>query len=257
MRRGVLAGRARIAIALGVVLDDPTAESDLAAYRSFYGLPPCTTANGCFRKVNQTGGTVPPAAQPGLGARDLARPRHGQRGLPELPDPPGRGERRTSTATSTRPRTPRRGSARTRSATAGAATSPATRPPTTSTSTIPASRSPRARATTATASRTRPPRRYVTAVGGTSLSRGRARAAGPSPPGAAPAAAAARIEPKPSWQTDTGCARRTVADVSAVADPNTGVAVLYADHAGSRSAARAPRRRSSPASTRSRATRRA
>ena len=32
-------------------------------------------------------------------------------------------------------------------------------------------------------------------------------------------------EPKPSWQTDTGCAKRTVADVSAVADPNTGVAV--------------------------------
>ena len=32
-------------------------------------------------------------------------------------------------------------------------------------------------------------------------------------------------EPKPSWQTDTGCARRTVADVSAVADPNTGVSV--------------------------------
>lgn len=30
---------------------------------------------------------------------------------------------------------------------------------------------------------------------------------------------------KPSWQKDTGCARRTVADVSAVADPNTGVAV--------------------------------
>jgi subtilase family serine protease len=30
---------------------------------------------------------------------------------------------------------------------------------------------------------------------------------------------------KPSWQKDTGCSRRTVADVSAVADPNTGVAV--------------------------------
>jgi len=28
-----------------------------------------------------------------------------------------------------------------------------------------------------------------------------------------------------SWQTDTGCARRMEADVSAVADPNTGVAV--------------------------------
>jgi subtilase family serine protease len=30
---------------------------------------------------------------------------------------------------------------------------------------------------------------------------------------------------KPSWQHDTGCSRRTVADVAAVADPNTGVAV--------------------------------
>ena len=30
---------------------------------------------------------------------------------------------------------------------------------------------------------------------------------------------------KPSWQIDPGCSRRTVADVSAVADPSTGVAV--------------------------------
>jgi subtilase family serine protease len=30
---------------------------------------------------------------------------------------------------------------------------------------------------------------------------------------------------KPSWQTDAGCAMRTVADVSADADPNTGAAV--------------------------------
>jgi hypothetical protein len=32
-------------------------------------------------------------------------------------------------------------------------------------------------------------------------------------------------EAKPAWQKDSGCAKRTVADVSAVADPNTGVAV--------------------------------
>src|SRR6266705_828275 len=46
---------------VGIVdaFDDPTAAQDLAQYRSFYGLPPCTTANGCFRKVNQTGGTLP------------------------------------------------------------------------------------------------------------------------------------------------------------------------------------------------------
>ena len=33
----------------------PNAERDLGVYRSQYGLPPCTTANGCFRKVNQNG----------------------------------------------------------------------------------------------------------------------------------------------------------------------------------------------------------
>ncbi len=31
------------------------AEADLAKYRERYGLPPCTTASGCFRKVNQRG----------------------------------------------------------------------------------------------------------------------------------------------------------------------------------------------------------
>src|SRR5580698_854179 len=35
--------------------DDPNAESDLAVYRAQYKLPPCTTKNECFRKVNQNG----------------------------------------------------------------------------------------------------------------------------------------------------------------------------------------------------------
>jgi IPT/TIG domain len=45
--------------------DDPQAEANLGAYRAHYGLPPCTTANGCFQKVNQTGGTTYPVADPG------------------------------------------------------------------------------------------------------------------------------------------------------------------------------------------------
>jgi hypothetical protein len=40
--------------------DDPNAETDLASYRSYYGLPPCTTANGCFQKVDQRGGSSYP-----------------------------------------------------------------------------------------------------------------------------------------------------------------------------------------------------
>src|SRR5262249_40617142 len=32
--------------------------------------------------------------------------------------------------------------------------------------------------------------------------------------------------PKPAWQHDPGCTNRTIADISAVADPTTGVAVF-------------------------------
>jgi outer membrane protein assembly factor BamB len=46
-------------VAIVDAYDDPTAASDLAVYRSTMRLPPCTTANGCFRKVNQQGAASP------------------------------------------------------------------------------------------------------------------------------------------------------------------------------------------------------
>ena len=42
-------------VAIVDAYDDPNLESDLGVYRSTYGLLPCTTANGCFKKVNQSG----------------------------------------------------------------------------------------------------------------------------------------------------------------------------------------------------------
>jgi chitodextrinase len=48
-------------VAVVDAFDDSRAESDLAYYRSYFGLPACTTANGCFRKVDQRGGTNYPA----------------------------------------------------------------------------------------------------------------------------------------------------------------------------------------------------
>ena len=52
-------------VAIVDAFDDPNAESDLAVYRSTFGLPPCTTANGCFTKVNQNGAASPlPATDP-------------------------------------------------------------------------------------------------------------------------------------------------------------------------------------------------
>src|SRR5207237_463385 len=44
-------------VAIVDAFDDPNAESDLAVYRQQYRLPPCTTGNGCFKKVDQRGGT--------------------------------------------------------------------------------------------------------------------------------------------------------------------------------------------------------
>ena len=48
-------------VAIVDAFDDPNAESDLATYRAEFGLSPCTTANGCFDKVDQTGGTNYPS----------------------------------------------------------------------------------------------------------------------------------------------------------------------------------------------------
>src|SRR5207244_12237263 len=56
---------AGMTIAIVDAYNDPTAESDLGVFSSQYGLPACTTANGCFKKVNQTGGTSYPRTNTG------------------------------------------------------------------------------------------------------------------------------------------------------------------------------------------------
>jgi hypothetical protein len=71
----------------------------------------------------------------------------------------------------------------------------------------------------------------VTAVGGTSLStasnsRGWTETVwGSSSGGEGTGSGCSADSSKPSWQTDTGCSKRTDNDVAAVADPNTGLAV--------------------------------
>ena len=55
-------GTTAVTDTVGIVdaYDNPNLEADLGVYRSTYGLPACTTANGCFRKVGQTGTTSLP-----------------------------------------------------------------------------------------------------------------------------------------------------------------------------------------------------
>jgi subtilase family serine protease len=67
--------------------------------------------------------------------------------------------------------------------------------------------------------------RFVTAVGGTTLNHASNTRGWTETAWSGSGSGCSAYEAKPAWQTDSGCARRTVADVSAVADPNTGVAV--------------------------------
>jgi subtilase family serine protease len=52
-------------IAIVDAYDDPNAESDLNVFSGQYGLPACTTASGCFQKVDQAGGASYPRTNAG------------------------------------------------------------------------------------------------------------------------------------------------------------------------------------------------
>jgi subtilase family serine protease len=214
-------------IALVDAYDYPNAESDLAVYRSEYNLPACTTANGCFRKVNQSGGTSSfPRSNAGWSqeaALDLdmasaicpncklllveassssftnlaaAVDTAARLGANAISNSYGAGE--FSTETTFESHYNHAGVAVTASSGDGGYGVE-----------FPASS------------------RYVTAVGGTSL-RAAATTRGWSETAwsGAGSGCSAYIA-KPSWQTDPGCTKRTVADVAAVADPNTGVSVYW------------------------------
>lgn len=58
-------------VAIVDAFGDDSAESDLAVYRKAAGLPPCTVAGGCLRIVNQNGETSPLPAQPRLTSQNI------------------------------------------------------------------------------------------------------------------------------------------------------------------------------------------
>ncbi len=59
-------------VAVVDAFDDPTAEADLDVYDKQFGLPACTTANGCFRKVNQAGNASPLPVKQGEWAGEIS-----------------------------------------------------------------------------------------------------------------------------------------------------------------------------------------
>ncbi len=72
----------------------------------------------------------------------------------------------------------------------------------------------------------------VIAVGGTSLTLSGGTRGFSESAWSGTGSGCSAYEAKPSWQTDSGCSSRSVVDVSAVADPATGVAVYDSTSAG-------------------------
>jgi subtilase family serine protease len=62
-----LVGGSSGTVAIATAYSDPALEADLAVYRSTFGLPPCTTANGCLRIVGQSGTADLPDTDVGWG----------------------------------------------------------------------------------------------------------------------------------------------------------------------------------------------
>jgi hypothetical protein len=225
-------------VAVVDAFDLASAEADLATYRSQFGLSACTTANGCFTKVDQNGGTNYPVTNAGwngetaldiemvsaicpncriilveansssgddlftaeaeavaLGARVISNSWGGSEGFGEQDlDEPYFDQPGIAITFSTGDN--------------GYGTQyPAASP-------------------------------FVTAVGGTSLThaanpRGWTETAwGSAGGGNGAGSGCSSIEAKPTFQHDSGCTMRTIADVSADADPATGVAVYSASLGG-------------------------
>ncbi|MGZ3429699.1 MAG: S53 family peptidase, partial [Polyangia bacterium] len=232
-----VSGGAGKTIAIVDAMDDPSAESDLATYRSTFGLPACTTANGCFKKVNQNGAASPlPKADAGWSGEialdlDMASAicpnckillveansasmsdlgasvnRAVTMGATVVSNSYGGGES-SSNASFDASYFNHPGVAIFASSGDGGY---GVEYPAASPSVI-------AVGGTALAKSTSNARGWVESVWGSVANKNGGAGSGCS-----------KFSAKPSYQKDTGCAKRTVADVSAVADPNTGVAVYNA-----------------------------
>ncbi|HVT77654.1 MAG TPA: S53 family peptidase [Acidimicrobiales bacterium] len=220
---GVGAGTGTPTVAIVDAYDNPKAEADLAAYRSQFGLPACTTANGCFAKRNQNGGTTYPTGSKGWGqeialdldmvsavcpnchillveatsssmtdlmaAVDFAAAHAGY-----VSNSYGGSEFNGEQSYDTHFDKPGIVFTVSSGDDGYGAEYPAAS-------------------------------RYVTAVGGTTLNLDSAGHRTSEKVWSGAGSGCSAYIAKPTWQHDTGCARRTIADVAAVANPSTGVAV--------------------------------
>jgi hypothetical protein len=218
-------------VAIVDAYDLPTAASDLAVYRAQFGLPACTTASGCFRKVNQRGGTTYPAFNGGWAGEieldldmvsatcpgcKILLVEADTANLSDLGAAVDMAVKLGAVAVSNSYGAPEWG---------------------TESAMDPHYNHPGVAITASTGDwgyqygvEYPAASAYVMSVGGTSLelaanARGWTETVWATSSAFATGSGCSLYEPKPYWQTDPDCANRIAADVSAVADPDTGVAV--------------------------------
>jgi len=216
-------GKATTTVAVVDAYGYPNAERDLNVYRSKFGLAACTTANGCFKKVNQSGGTSYPAMDVGWAQETALDLDMVSAMCPNCHILLVQASSASFSALATAENTAARLGAHAISNSYGGGESgsnyyeSAYNHPGVA---ITASSGDDGYGVEFPASSP-----HVTAVGGTSLRRASTTRGWAENVWTGAGSGCSAIYAKPKWQTDGLCARRTVADVSAVADPNTGVAV--------------------------------
>lgn len=239
-------------VAIVAATSDPTLVSDLAVYRSTFHLPPCTEASGCLRIVDESG--LPETTLPTLGAElglSLAVDVSGETsldvdmvsagcplchilvveayaqdptvlvglvGLPDLAHAANEAARLGADAVSTSYGEPEGFSGTEESIESDLYDTPGT--------VQLAGSGDGGYGVNAPASSPN-----VIAVGGTTLNRYPGGRGWTETAWDDAGSGCSSVEPKPSWQTDKLCPNRTTADVSADADPDTGVAIYDTDGA--------------------------
>ena len=221
---GTTAGKGRT-VAIVDAFDDPKAGADLNVYRARYGLPACKASTGCFRKINQIGGTALPFKDAGW-AQEISLD------LDVV----------SATCPSCKILLVEAGSEA--FADLGKAVDTAAAIP----GVVAISNSygglefggessyaahynhPGIAITASSGDNGFGPQvpaafKTLTAVGGTSLTRASNGRGWTEKAWSGAGSGCSGFVAKPSWQHDTGCPRRSIADVSAVADPDTGLAV--------------------------------
>ncbi|MGW7548257.1 putative Ig domain-containing protein, partial [Streptomyces sp. NPDC054770] len=231
-------GGSGLTVAVVDAYNDPNAASDLATYRSTYGLSACTVANGCFKQVSQTGSTTSlPTNDSGWAGEEALDIDMVSAVCPNCNIILVEASSATDSDLGTAENEAVALGAKFVSNSWGGSESSSQTSEDTSyfkhpgvAITVSAGDEDYGAEYPATS-------QYVTAVGGTALStssstRGWTESVWKTSSSEGTGSGCSAYDAKPSWQTDTGCTKRMESDVSAVADPATGVAV-YDTYGGS------------------------